>query len=78
MEQASRVVPPQCKHLRKGGGCVQAHLPQVLAVICDDGVAQHQLYELAQIVRRQGGFVGALQAQPEVVVQGYVQEQDVP
>ena len=48
-----------------------------MAVECDDGVAQHQLYELAQVVRRQGGLVCALQAEPEVVVQGYVQEQDV-
>ena len=53
------------------------HLPEVVAVVGDDGVAQHELYQLAQVVCGQGGLVCALQAQPEIVVQRYVQEQDI-
>ena len=54
------------------------HLPKVFAVIGDDGVAQHKLYEVAQGVSIKRCLVCAFQAQPEVIVQRYVKKQNIP
>ena len=54
------------------------HLGEVLAVEGDQRVAHHHGNQLTQVVPAQGALLHALHQQPEVVVQGNVQQQHVP
>ena len=53
-------------------------LAQVLAVNGDNGIAQGQCNQLTQVIAPQGPLVLALQQSAQVVVQGNVQQQNIP
>lgn len=55
-----------------------SYLLQVPGVIRDDCISQHQACQVDEVVPGQRAAVRALHAQPQVVVEGNVQEQDVP
>ncbi len=53
-------------------------LAQVLAVDGNNGIAQGQCNQLTQVIAPQGPLVLALQQSAQVIVQGNVQQQNIP
>ena len=55
-----------------------ADLAKVLAFTSNAGIPEDQAHHLQQVIPRQAALVSTLNAQPEVVVQSYIQQQHIP
>ncbi len=55
-----------------------ANLTKVLAFTGNTGIPEDQAHHLQQVIPRQAALVCTLNAQPEVVVQSYIQQQHIP
>ncbi len=55
-----------------------ADLAKVLAFTGDAGIPEDQVHHLQQVIPRQAALVSTLNAQPKVIVQGYIQQQHIP